>query len=271
MYGYIVTNTPELKIKEYTLYNAYYCGLCHSLKEQYGNIPRFTLSYDLTFLTVLLTSLYEKENRVSTKKCLKKMGQKKLVYQSEITEYVADMSILLAYLKCEDDINDEKKFKAKVLKFLLSKDMKKVREKYPQKVERIIVALKSLTIEEFKDNREIDFMGSFFGTVFGEVFAYKEDIWKDHLYNIGYYLGEFIYILDAYDDLEEDIKNNRYNPFKDTKDLDAHAKKLLEIVICECTNSFEMLPIVENIDLLRNILYSGVWSKYDEKLKAKED
>ena len=69
MYGYIVVNQPELKIKEYAIYQGHYCGLCHALKDHYGNIPRLTLSYDLTFLIILLTSLYEEKTIKESKRC----------------------------------------------------------------------------------------------------------------------------------------------------------------------------------------------------------
>jgi Family of unknown function (DUF5685) len=62
MFGYVTIDKPELKIKEYNRYHAYYCGLCHTLKERHGWIGQMTLTYDMTFLVLLLTSLYESDS-----------------------------------------------------------------------------------------------------------------------------------------------------------------------------------------------------------------
>ena len=57
MFGYVVINKPELKFKEFDVYKSFYCGLCYSLRSRYGFVGQFTLSYDMTFLVMLLTSL----------------------------------------------------------------------------------------------------------------------------------------------------------------------------------------------------------------------
>ena len=66
MFGYITVDKPEMKVKDFYRYKAYYCGLCKSLQENYGLKGRVTLSYDVTFLVLVLTSLYEpkEEKRV---------------------------------------------------------------------------------------------------------------------------------------------------------------------------------------------------------------
>ena len=66
MFGYVTIDKPELKIKDYTRYKAYYCGLCRVLLESYGFTGQMTLSYDMTFAVILLTSLYECETRLVT-------------------------------------------------------------------------------------------------------------------------------------------------------------------------------------------------------------
>ena len=80
--------------------------------------------------------------------------------------------------------------------------------------------------------------------------------------------------MDAYEDIESDIKKNTYNPFKDIfqkEEFEEMAGEVLLMMMAECSKSFERLPIVENTQILRNILYSGVWSKYDlVKQKRKE-
>ena len=95
MFGYIIVHKPELKVREYETYKASYCGLCRSLKKRHGRIGQMTLSYDMTFLILLLTGLYEPAEEKAERRCIAHPFHKSLHIQSEITAYAADMSILL--------------------------------------------------------------------------------------------------------------------------------------------------------------------------------
>ena len=66
MFGYIVCNQSEMKFKEYDEYHKYYCGLCRGLRNRYGVKGQLSLSYDMTFLIMLLTGLYEPEEAAGT-------------------------------------------------------------------------------------------------------------------------------------------------------------------------------------------------------------
>ena len=96
------------------------------------------------------------------------------------------------------------------------------------------------------------------------VMAMKEDEWTEELQKMGYQLGKFIYLCDAYEDAEEDIKAGRYNVFcthVDQPGFDAYCESILNAMMADCVRIFERLPIVEEAQLLRNILYSGVWKR----------
>ena len=96
-------------------------------------------------------------------------------------------------------------------------------------------------------------------------FLYKEDEWKECLSRMGFFLGKYIYIIDAYEDIEKDLKKGNYNPFKEiykNEDFDNFVERILTMIISECAREFENLPIIEDVDILRNILYSGVWAKF---------
>ena len=71
MFGYIAINKAEMKFKDYDVYQAYYCGLCRRLKECYGKRGQLTLSYDMTFLIVLLTGLYEPKTVTGETRCIR--------------------------------------------------------------------------------------------------------------------------------------------------------------------------------------------------------
>lgn len=107
MFGYICINQPELKVKDYEAYRGYYCGLCHELKKRYGRIGQMLLSYDMTFLVILLTGLYEPEESREYHRCIPHPVRKHMQIQNEITGYAADMNVLLSYRKALDDWKDE--------------------------------------------------------------------------------------------------------------------------------------------------------------------
>lgn len=270
MFGYVLVNKPELKIREFEVYRSYYCGLCHALKSRYGNLSRLTLNYDMTFLVMLLSDLYDAEDNTTCGHCMLHPVKKHCSRHNEVTDYCADMCILLSYYKCLDDWKDEKKLSKKLMAVVLGKKYRKVKERYPEKAEFVENRLNMLSIVESSKADHIDKAARVFGEIMAEIFVYKDDRWKEDLYKIGFYLGKFIYLLDAYEDIENDIKSGAYNPFKGiykNEDFDNQVLKLLLLMIGECTDAFERLPLVENVEILRNILYSGVWVRFG-KAKA---
>ena len=110
MFGYVTVCEPELKVKDLKKYRAYYCGLCRTLKEDYGFMGQMTLTYDMTFAVILLSSLYERIPELEKHRCKIHPVKKQMMQRNEITSYAAAMNVLLAYYHMEDDWQDEKKF-----------------------------------------------------------------------------------------------------------------------------------------------------------------
>ncbi len=268
MFGYIAINKAEMKFKDYDVYQSYYCGLCKCLKECYGKRGQITLSYDMTFLILLLTGLYEPETKVDTVNCIAHPLEKHTARTNQFSNYAADMNLILTYYKCKDDWEDERKKKSFLLSHVLNPKMDIIKEKYPQKVAVTAANLQKLSILEKENEQNLDKMAGLFGEIMAELFAYTEDEWESSLRKIGFFLGKFIYLLDAYDDVEKDIKSGNYNPLKDAflKEepaiFAANCKQLLTLMIAECSREFEKLPILLHVDILRNILYAGVWNRY---------
>ena len=266
MFGYVVINKQELKFKEYDEYRGFYCGLCHSLKERYGYSGQITLNYDLTFLSILLTALYEEEVKSSKSRCVIHPLNKQLKYANNYIDYCVDMTILLSYYKCQDDIADEKKIVSYLEANLLRKKISILEEIYPQKCQKIREYLAASAKLEKENTTDIDKISNQSGYLLSEIFAYKDDEWSASLKEMGFYLGKFIYLIDAYEDVEKDIKINSFNLFKDKYqdiNFDTYIQDLLGLMISSCANAFETLPIFEYRDILRNILYSGIWTKYE--------
>ncbi len=266
MFGYVIINKGDLKFKEFDVYQSFYCGLCRSLKERYGMLGQLSLSYDMTFLVMLLTGLYEPETVLGQTKCIAHPFEKHLTRKNSFTDYGADMNVLFTYYKCLDDWNDDRK----VVKLAYSKLMKgayqRIGSAYSEKVKKIDGLMRSFGAEEKKGCEDIDKMAGLFGEVLSEMFAVRKDEWEDELRKIGKNLGKYIYLLDAYEDIEEDIKSGRYNPLKrkyEEPDFDEEVRTYLTMMMAECSKEFEKLPILEHVEILRNILYSGIWYRYE--------
>lgn len=265
MFGYININKPELKIKDYDKYHSYYCGLCYTLKKECGQLSRFSLNFDMTFILILLSSLYEVKDIKKNYHCVLHPIHKQTIITNELSSYAAKMTILLTYFKCKDDWEDERKYTKRVYKEVLSSLFDEVEKLYPNKVAVIKKELNN--IKDYEDNgfQNLEDIANCFGRIMGEICKYRDDEWADDLYEFGFYLGKFIYFMDAYDDIEEDIKKKRFNPLKEkykSKDFEKYCHQFLELMIARSTMVFETLPIIENVDILRNILYGGIWTKY---------
>lgn len=266
MFGYITINKGELKFKDFDIYHSFYCGLCRKLKDNYGRIGQSTLSFDMTFLIILLTGLYEPDTTLANYKCIVHPFRKHPARLNEFTEYVADMNIVLSYFKCKDDWTDEKKYIKLAYSKLLKRKCNKIQVQFSNKINKIDTLLEEINKGEEAKEKNVDLMAGKFGKVMAEIFAYKQDIWEESMRKIGFYLGKFIYLMDAYEDIEEDIEKGNYNPFIEyykEKDFEKDSYKLLTMMMAECSREFERLPILTNVEILRNILYSGVWTRYE--------
>ena len=274
MFGYIVTNQPELKMKDFDMYRSFYCGLCRELKRKYGISGQISLNYDMTFVVLLLNGLYEPPVQKGTTRCIIHPVIRQTVRRTEITEYAADMNLILTYYKCMDDWKDEKKLIRRGYAKLLEGNNKKTETAYREKTDRIVSLLSQLTEWENAGETDIDKMSGCFGKIMEEIFAYRKDNWEPTLRRMGFYLGKFIYLLDAYDDVEKDRANGNYNPFSEDYIMEGFDDKvygILTMMMAETCREFEKLPIIRYGDILRNILYSGVWCRFQAIRKKRKE
>lgn len=280
MFGYININPKELSEENKKLYQAYYCGLCRQLKERAGRKGQLLLNYDMTFLIVLLTGLYEMESAKRDFTCMLHPTKRRVCLTNEATGYAADMNIVLACQNFIDDWKDDHSYAKRAFAGMMDRDYARVRKQYPRQAAAVENAMEQLEKAEKQDTANIDVMAGINGAMLGEIFAWKDDMWAEELRCMGFYMGKFIYLMDAYEDLESDQKKNRYNPLirlkeEGRRDFDTISRLMLTSMMSECAKSFERLPILVHADILRNILYSGVWSKYEyhrlKKLKKSKE
>lgn len=263
MFGYVTIDKMELKFKEYYSYKGYYCGLCMSLKNKYSNISRLTLNYDMTFLILLLSSLYEPKNKIYNSRCIAHPSKKQLIIQNDITEYVAAMNVILSYYNLKDNWDDERDIKSLVIAKLLKKDFKKSSLELLTKKKEIEQRLKKISMLEKQNTDDIDEVSNEFGHIMEEIILYKEDVWESTLRKLGFFLGKYIYLLDAYEDMESDRKNKSYNPFNNlhVENIEKYAKELLMLNLSFLSHEIEKLPLVQDKEIIENIIYSGIIMK----------
>ncbi|MFA9423708.1 MAG: DUF5685 family protein [Sedimentibacter sp.] len=269
LFGYVTINKMELKFKEYYSYKGYYCGLCKCLKSKYSNKSRLTLNYDMTFLILLLSSLYEPENTICNERCIVHPSQKQLIIQNDITEYAASMNIILAYYNMIDNWQDEKDYKSLAISKALQVDFNKSSLKYKDKSKVIKERLDNISLLEQGNTKDIDAVSNEFGHLMEEILLYKKDEWEKNLRKIGFFLCKYIYFLDAYEDMEKDEKNNSYNPFNNVEleDKVTYAKEILMANVSFLSEEIEKLPLIQDRGIIDNIVYSGILNKINETNK----
>lgn len=276
MFGYININQKIMTEENRQTYQAYYCGLCRRLKSSCGTKGQMLLNYDMTFLVVLLTGLYELTDETSMITCALHPTKKRQVRLNGATDYAADMNVVLAYHNLIDDWKDDKAYTKMAFAKMLDRDYARIMEKYPRQVRAVEEFMRRTEEAERSRVTNLDAVAGLTGEMLGEVFCWREDEWREELKNLGFYMGKFIYIMDAYEDYDADLKKNEYNPLtylvkESAEDFDTLCRLLLTSMMSECAKSFERLPILLHADILRNVLYSGVWSKYEYlQLKKKK-
>lgn len=190
------------------------------------------------------------------------------------TDYAADMNVLFSYYKCRDDWEDERKVWKLAYEKLLKPKYRKVEGAYGEKVLRVDRLLGEISQGERGHEQNIDQMAGRFGEVMAEIFAWNRDEWEESLRRIGFYLGKFVYLMDAYEDLDEDRKKGTYNPFSELSksgEFEDSSRNILTMMMAECSREFETLPILKDVEILRNILYSGVWRRYEAVHKQRQE
>ena len=273
MFGYIAPDLSRLDDSRKQAYRAVYCGLCHSLKDRYGQAGRISLSNDMTFLAILLSSLYEPDTTESVSRCAVHPVKRHAVLSSKMIDYAADMNILLFYLKCLDQKMDDRSPAGKAGERNFRKKAALARTRWPEQSARAEDALKRLWEEEKAPDPDPDLLCNLSGEMLGACFVPDPaDIWAPRLYAVGEGLGRFVYWMDAWEDYDADIKAGRFNPLRswhDREDYEDFCRETLEMLIAGATEHFELLPLEKNLDILRNILYSGVWQRYVLAMKKR--
>ena len=275
MFGVVVANLEALTEEQRARYKGAYCGLCRTLQQRHGDLSRLTLNYDMTFLVLLLSSMYEPEEESGTGRCLAHPVHRRSWWRNRFTDYAADMNVALAWHNCMDDWHDEHKVLSLTEAKLLRARYEKVYRTWQRQCDAVEACMETLHAVETSDAAAPDAAANAFGRLMGELFAVEDDsIWNPRFRAFGEALGRFVYMMDACVDLEQDRKKGNYNPLLAMQSAEAVDEEeqlaLLKMLIAECTAEFEQLPLVRDVEILRSVLYSGVWTQYLAKLQKEQ-
>lgn len=228
MLGYVIPDKGELKVREYEIYTGYYCGVCKYIGRTYGQLPRMVLSYDATFIALLLACVDPAPDQPTQEHCVVHHIKRKTVIRNRAIEYAGDLMLILAWYKLLDDAQDEGKVSAKAGIAAFRPIWRKLEAKHPSLCAMIGERLTALTELEKAHCDSIDRVAEDFAQVmdgifrdgitwlYGEAAEDNQSEKKQNLHetfaNIGYHLGKWIYLIDAVDDIEENLESGCYNP-----------------------------------------------------------
>ena len=271
MFGYVNASLKELSQDERLRYNAIYCGICRKIRMRAGQVARLSLSYDMTFLALLLMSLYEPEEISGPNACKLHPIAKRPWVDSTVIDYCADMNVALAYYNCMDKWHDDRALLAKAMANKLEAPLCEIKARWPRQCAAMEGCINRLSELERAHCANPDDPANCFGHLMAELLVYEEDLWASTLREMGMQLGRFIYLADAMMDFAKDERRKAYNPYVTggIRDTDAQEQHLV-LAMGRCTEQFEKLPLVQDKPILDNILYGGVWSKFPRKKKEME-
>ncbi len=269
MFGYVRTDTPYLYIKDKTLYEAMYCGVCKGIGEVCGQTARIGLSYDVTFLSVILHNILGEDVRIEKSHCLTHCIRYKMMADvDELTRKLGALNVLLAYYKYTDDIMDEGKGRGK--RFLFKKGYKRAKKAYPE-IEKTV--RENLAKQEEVESAKVDSIdraADATATILAQFSSYAlGEKASEYTYNLFYLVGKWIYLIDALDDYDKDKKKGAYNPFllaygAECKTALLEGKMGEEVrfafhaIFHDIRENLKEIPFHFNHDLTDNILLRGL-------------
>ena len=266
MFGYIAPLKSELKIREFEIYNAYYCAICHAVKRSYGELPRYLLSYDAVFIAMLAEDLLEgeKEPVFSTFRCFNNPIKKRNEIMPSVgIDYAADVMVYLGWLSLKDGKEDKdagnpcKQLAISAGEAFLRRAGRKASEKLSEKAKVLDECFEELRDLESQKEESLDKAADTTGRMLAEILDFADR-------ELGYHLGRYIYIIDAIDDLEKDRKSGAYNPLLLRPEQPEALETAVLLDLARVGELTDKLDLVYNKNIIDNIIYLGLRAKLDE-------
>lgn len=276
MFGYVKPKICELRVKEHDIYKAAYCGLCKAMKKRHGLLSTLTLSYDCCFLSLLLASLAQEEPCYKKCRCLHRCVQKsaKQMIPTNELDFAADVNLVLAYHKCIDDINDERKLSKRLMALLLRGRVKRLKGQNGELCKAVESHMAELNALEREQCSEPDRVADCFARLLCAIVAMGCKVDKNTAVAVNWFcynLGRWIYLIDAADDIESDAKSGCYNPLLlANKARDDMAFSLYKS-LSEADKALQLLKLNRFLGIIENIISLGCTATTAKVLKEKAD
>ncbi|WP_418815068.1 DUF5685 family protein [Ruminococcus bromii] len=268
MFGYLQIQKSELLVREAEAYKAVYCGLCRQMGKDYSGLTRFTLSYDCTFYAMFLMSLNRSCKGFKDGRCTCNPLKKCKFATDEGDAYgkAAAFSMISVYYKIIDDIQDSgffKKLLCRIIKPFFSHQRKKAADKYPDMDKAVSDMMKMQYDAEHSEKPSVDMSAHPTALMLAAVLSAEahDEIQKRVLYEFGYHIGRWIYLVDAADDIEKDIKSNGFNPFVNKKTGEVKSldfiKAVLNQSLARAYDAYNLLNFTDFKGILDNMMLLG--------------
>lgn len=288
MFGYVKPDKPELKIKDYETYKAIYCSLCRTLGKEYGLLARFLLTYDAAFYALLKKSVLQAKPDCAYKGVCRFNPLKKCNY-IDTDSYLKDaaaLTVIMFYYKVLDNINDGKPLKrlaARLVYPYIKIKFNKAVKKYSKYNDIIKTSTDEQARIENEKTDSIDIAAHPTAVSLQNIFSdgIEDDTQKRIVERIGYCLGRWVYLMDAFDDFENDIKAGAYNPFAlkykldksfltgDNKAIEDDIIKSIRLTANETGLALELLDKNCYKPLIENIIFDGMEAELMKIIKKK--
>lgn len=288
MFGYVKPDKPELKIKDYETYKAIYCSLCRTLGKEYGLLARFLLTYDAAFYALLKKSVLQEKPDCAYKGVCRFNPLKKCNYidTDSCLKDAAALTVIMFYYKVLDNINDGKPLKRLASRLVypyIKIKFNKAVKKYSKYNNIIKVSTDEQARIENEKTDSIDIAAHPTAISLQKILSdgIKDETQKRIVERIGYCLGRWVYLMDAFDDLENDIKAGAYNPFAlkykldksfltgDNKAIEDDIIKSIRLTANETGLALELLDKNCYKPLIENIIFDGMEAELMKIIKKK--
>jgi hypothetical protein len=282
VFGYVNPDKPELKLREYEVYKAYYCAVCKAVGRNSGQAARLSLSYDLSFLALLLDALDPVPDHILRERCVAHPTRRHAVIAPDpAVFYAADMNVLLAYYNLRDKWIDEHSLPGAAGTLMLARAARKAGTRWPEQAAGIRARLAELQELEAAGCGSVDEAAEPFARIMEILFGcplVKDAATRKGLAWLGYNIGRWIYLVDALDDLEDDRRNGSYNPLlkqygllnEPIAEFMERNREQMEFALLyslsEADKALKVLDIRKNREILENVIEAGLIRKTDDVL-----
>ena len=282
MFGYIRPWKPELLVKEWEQYRAVYCGLCRRLGEVCGGVSRLALSYDGTFLAMLLLGLEGGCAGFERGRCVVNPAKKCsfCLTEGDALDAAAALTVILAWYHLRDDRSDPgmgKKARSALLSPLAAAGHRRAARRFPRLEELALAYMEAQDQAERDPEACLDACAEPTARLLSETLVFaafrggeEQPSLARILRQLGYHLGRWIYLMDAADDWRQDLRSGSFNPFVKKHALsgepdEAAAARLrddangtLNLSAAQINAAFALLELRQFEPILRNIVTQGL-------------